>query len=72
LLFVAVMFYPYLLQLLPVHSSSDNLIGLPTPQHLMLLFLPALLLGLVAILAALLPGRSPLLPSPQSGQPPAG
>ena len=70
-LFLAVMFYPYVLQLLPRHGSDDNLIGLPTPQHLTVLFLPALLLSLAAIIAALLPRRPPLLPSLQSGQPPS-
>lgn len=70
LLFLAVMFYPYALQLVPRHSSSDNLIGLPTPEHLTVLFLPALLLALVAILAAVLP-RSRMLPSPQSAPPPS-
>jgi hypothetical protein len=70
LLFLAVMFYPYVLQLVPRHSSSDNLIGLPTPQHLTVLFLPALLLALAAILAAVLP-RSRVLPSPESGPPPS-
>jgi hypothetical protein len=69
LLFLAVMFYPYVLQLVPRHSSSDDLIGLPTPQHLTVLFLPAVLLALAAILAAVLP-RSRLLPSPQSDPPP--
>jgi hypothetical protein len=70
LLFLAVMFYPYVLQRVPRHSSSDNLIGLPTPQHLTVLFLPALLLALAAILAAVLP-RHRMLPSPESGPPSA-
>ena len=70
LLFLAVMFYPYVLQLVPRNSSSGNLIGLPTPQHLTVLFLPALLLALAAILAAVLPRRSRVLPSPEPGQPP--
>ncbi len=70
LLFLAVMFYPYVLQLVPRNSSSDNLIGLPTPQHLTVLFLPVLLLALAAILAAVLP-RSRMLPSPDSGPPPS-
>jgi hypothetical protein len=70
LLFLAATFYPYVLQLVPRNSSSDNLIGLPTPQHLTLLFLPALLLALGAILAAVLP-RSRMLPAPESGPPPS-
>ena len=71
LLFLAVMFYPYVLQLVPRNSSSDNLIGLPTPQHLTLLFLPALLLALAAILSALLPRhRRPLAsPEPKESRP---
>jgi hypothetical protein len=69
LLFLAVMFYPYVLQLVPRRSSSDNLIGLPTPEHLTVLFLPALLLALAATLAAVLP-RSRMLPSPE-GPPPS-
>ncbi len=71
LLFLAVMFYPYLVQLLPRSSSNGNLIGLPTPQHLSVLFLPALLLALTAILAAVLPRRSRVLPTPEPGQPPS-
>ena len=55
LLFLAVMFYPYVLQLVPRNSSSGNLIGLPAPQHLTLLFLPALLLACAAILSAVIP-----------------
>ena len=57
LLFLAVMFYPYVLQLVPRNSSSGNLIGLPAPQHLTLLFLPALLLACAAILSAVIPRR---------------
>jgi hypothetical protein len=70
LLFLAVMFYPYVAQLVPRSSSSDNLIGLPTPQHLTVLFLPAILLALGAILAAVLARRSPVLPAAAPGQPP--
>jgi hypothetical protein len=69
LLFLAVMFYPYALQLIPRNSSSGNLIGFPTPQHLMLLFLPALLLAVAAVLSAVLPRRSRLLPSPGQDKP---
>jgi hypothetical protein len=70
LLFLGVMFYPYVAQLVPRRSSGDNLIGLPTPPHLTVLFLPALLLALAAILAAVPPRRSPVLPSAEPGQPP--
>lgn len=59
-LLVAVMLYPYVLQItVPVHSSDDNLIGLPTPEHLTVLFLPALLLALAAIITAVVPRRPP-------------
>jgi hypothetical protein len=64
LLFLADMFYPYVLQLGPRSSSSANLIGLPTPQHLTLLFLPALLLAVVAVLSAVVSRP----PHPSSGQ----
>jgi hypothetical protein len=69
LLFLAVMFYPYLLQLVPRNSSSGNLIGLPTPQHLTLLFLPALLLAFAAILSAVIPRHSRPLASPEPKEP---
>jgi hypothetical protein len=74
LLCLAVLFYPYVLQLVP-RMSSSGLIGPPTPTlqyltHLTVLFLPALLLALRAILAAL-PRRSRVLPSPEPVQPPA-
>ncbi len=63
LLPLAVMCYSYVLQLLPRSSSSGNLIGLPTPGHLTVLFLPAVLLALAVILAAVL-GRGPSRPEP--------
>jgi len=65
LLLLGVMFYPYVLQIaFPTNSSSDNLIGHPTPGHLAWLFLPALLLACGAILGAVMPRRSrPPLPS---------
>lgn len=62
---LAVMFYPYVLQLIPRNSSNDDLIGLPTTQHLTLLFLPALLLAIVAVLSAVLSRHSRALPSPE-------
>jgi hypothetical protein len=69
LLLLAVMFYPYVLQLVPRNSSSDNLIGLPTPQHLTLLFLPALLLALAALLGAITSRHSRPLASPEPKEP---
>jgi hypothetical protein len=71
-LFLAVLFYPYVLQLVPRMSSISNLIGEPTLEHLTVLFLPALLLALTAILVAALQRRFQVLPSPEPGQPPAG
>jgi hypothetical protein len=69
LLFLAVMFYPYVLQLVPRTSSNDNLIGLPTPEHLTLLFLPALLLGFAAILSVILPRYTRPLAGPEPKEP---
>ena len=69
LLFLAVMFYPYVLQLVPRDSSSGDLIGLPTPQHLTLLFLPALLLAFTAMLSAVIPRHSRPLASPDPEEP---
>jgi hypothetical protein len=69
LLVLAVMFYPYVLQLVPRNSSSGNLIGLPTPQHLTLLFLPALLLAFAAILSAVIPRHPRPLASPEPKEP---
>jgi hypothetical protein len=46
LLLLAVMAYPYVLQLVyPSNSSNDDLIGHPTPLHLALLYLPPLLVS---------------------------
>ncbi len=69
LLFLAVMCYPYVLQLVPRNSSSDNLIGLPTPQHLMLLFLPAALLAFAAILSAVIARHPRPLAPPEPKEP---
>jgi hypothetical protein len=69
LLFLAVMFYPYVLQVVPSNSSGGNLIGLPTPQHLTLLFLPALLLAFAAILSAVIPRHPRPLASPEPKEP---
>lgn len=69
LLFLAVMFYPYVLQLVPRNSSSGNLIGLPTPQHFTLVFLPALLLAFAAMLSAVIPRHPRPLASPEPKEP---
>ena len=59
LLLMAAVLYPYALQLIPVTSSSSNLIGSPTPAHLALLSLPPLLVACWAVLTAL-PPRFPV------------
>jgi hypothetical protein len=56
LLLVAVL-YPYGLQLIPVSSSSGDLLGSPTPAHLVLLFVPPLLVACWAVLTAVPPRR---------------
>jgi hypothetical protein len=54
LLLLAVMFYPYVMQLAhSKSSSSDDLLGNPTPGHLTLLFLPPVLVATVAVLTAI-------------------
>jgi hypothetical protein len=57
LLLLTAMLYPYGLQLIPVSSSSSDLIGSPTPAHLALLFLPPLLVASWAVLTAVPPRR---------------
>lgn len=60
LLLLGVMFYPYAMQLAyPTSSSSDNLIGHPTPAHLALLFFPPLLVACAALVSAVMPPRVP-------------
>jgi hypothetical protein len=59
LLLLTAVLYPYGLQLIPVTSSSSNLIGSPTPAHLALLSLPPLLVACWAVLTAL-PPRFPV------------
>ncbi len=70
LLLLAAMCYPYAMQL-AFSSTGDNtdLLGLPTPGHLALLFLPPLLFAGGAVLVAVTPRRSRALLSPDSGQP---
>ena len=68
LLLLAVMFYPYVMQLAyPANSSSDDLLGHPTPSHLTLLFLPPVLVAVVAVLTAIARRGVPLPSEP--GQP---
>jgi hypothetical protein len=67
LLLLAVMFYPYVVQLVPTNSSSGDLLGHPTPSHLILLFLPPVLAAAVAALTAIVRRRGP--PPAEPGQP---
>jgi hypothetical protein len=70
LLLVAVLLYPYVLQIaFPMNSTDDDLIGHPTPGHLAFLFLPPLLLAFGAILSAVTPRRSRPPLSSDSDQP---
>ncbi len=58
LLLLAVMFYPYVMELaFPSSGSGTNLIGHPTPAHLAVLYLPPLLAACGAILTAVRPLR---------------
>jgi hypothetical protein len=70
-LLLAVMFYPYAIQVaFSVISTrangfvGTNLIGYPTPSHLALLYLPPVLLACAAITIAVTPRRSAVLRSP--------
>ena len=68
LLLLAVMFYPYVMQLAyPQHSSGADLLGSPTPAHLAVLFGPPLLVAVVAVLTAIARLGVPLPSEP--GQP---
>jgi hypothetical protein len=65
LLLLAVMFYPYVMQLAyPAGSTSDDLLGHPTPSHLTLLFLPPVLVAVVAVLTAIARRGVPLPSEP--------
>jgi hypothetical protein len=67
-LLLAVMFYPYVMQLAyPVSSSNDDLLGHPTPSHLTLLFLPPVLVAVVAVLTAI--ARRGIPPSAEPAEP---
>jgi len=72
LLVLAVMFYPYVLQLAssPASTNSD-LIGHPTPAHLAVLFLPPLLVACAALLSTVTPlrGRAGRTPGPDEPEP---
>jgi hypothetical protein len=64
LLLLAVMCYPYAMELASTPSSSGgDLLGSPTPAHLVALFLPPVLFACGTVLAAVTPHRSRLLPS---------
>jgi hypothetical protein len=64
LLLLAVMCYPYAMELASTPSSSGgDLLGSPTPAHLAALFLPPVLFACGTVLAAVTPRRSRLLPS---------
>ena len=63
-LVLAAMFWPYAIQLAFVSTGgSTDLLGNPTPQHLVALYLPPLLFACWVLLTAVAPGRSRLLPS---------
>ena len=64
LLLLAVMCYPYAMELAFTPSSSgSDLLGSPTPVHLAVLFLPPVLFACATVLAAVTPRPSRLLPS---------
>jgi hypothetical protein len=64
LMLLAVMCYPYAMQLAFTPSSSgSDLLGSPTPVHLAALFLPPVLFACGTVLAAVAPRPSRLLPS---------
>jgi hypothetical protein len=68
LLLLAVMFYPYVMQLAyPTNSSSDDLLGNPTPAHLAVLFGPPLLVAAATVIIAAARRRASLPAEP--GQP---
>ena len=64
LLLLAAMFWPYAIQLAFVATGgTTDLLGNPTPQHLVALYLPPVLFGCGVLLTAVAPHRSRLLPS---------
>ncbi|MGH3120652.1 MAG: hypothetical protein ACRDND_06405, partial [Streptosporangiaceae bacterium] len=64
LLLLAAMFWPYAIQLAFVSTGgTTDLLGNPTPLHLVALYLPPLLFACGVLLTAVAPRRSRLLPS---------
>ncbi len=64
LLLLAAMFWPYAIQLAFVSTGgTTDLLGNPTPQHLVALYLPPVLFACGVLLTAVVPHRSRLLPS---------
>jgi hypothetical protein len=64
LLLLAAMFWPYAIQLAFVSTGgSTDLLGNPTPLHLVALYLPPVLFACGVLLTAVAPRRSRLLPS---------
>ena len=64
LLLLAAMFWPYAIQLAFVSTGgSTDLLGNPTPLHLVALYLPPVLFACGVLLTAVAPHRSRLLPS---------
>ena len=58
------MFWPYAIQLAFVSTGgSTDLLGNPTPLHLVALYLPPVLFACGVLLTAVAPRRSRLLPS---------
>ena len=58
------MFWPYAIQLAFVSTGgSTDLLGNPTPLHLVALYLPPVLFACGVLLTAVAPHRSRLLPS---------
>ncbi|MGH3155673.1 MAG: hypothetical protein ACRDNF_03715 [Streptosporangiaceae bacterium] len=65
LLLLLAVVYPFVVQLaVPGNSSSGDLIGSPTPLHLVILFVPPLLLALSTIITAVMPPRPGALAPP--------
>jgi hypothetical protein len=64
LLLLAAMFWPYAIQLAFVSTGgTTDLLGNPTPAHLVALYLPPVLFACGVLLTAVAPRRSRLLPS---------
>jgi hypothetical protein len=64
LLLLAAMFWPYAIQLAFVSTGgTTDLLGNPTPLHLVALYMPPVLFACGVLLTAAVPRRSRLLPS---------